>query len=99
MKYLLVRRARIQFVLAISTGMRQFANAFVIVYQIDAGATILTRIVGAIVDVGFAIGPNVSGQTFTTVTVEMIVTSATVLTRIRAALVDIGFASLAPVSG
>jgi len=40
--------------------MRQLADAFVIVDEIDAGTTVLTRIVGAVVDVGLAVGAGVT---------------------------------------
>lgn len=49
--------------------MRQLADAFVIVDKIDAGSAVLARIVGAIVDVGLAIGPRVAGQALAAVAV------------------------------
>lgn len=57
----LVGRARIQFVLAVSSSMWKLADALVIVYEIDARAAVLARIVRAIVDVRFAIRAGVTG--------------------------------------
>lgn len=98
-RIVLIRRARVQLVLAIPAGVRQFADAFVIVDKIDAGSAVLTGVVGAVVDVRLAIGPGVTRQALAAVAVEMIVARATVLAGIRAALVDIHLAPLAAVTG
>jgi hypothetical protein len=65
----LIRRARIQLVLAISAGMRQLADAFIIIHEIDAGTTVLTRIVGAIVDVSLAVGAGITRQALAAIAV------------------------------
>lgn len=98
-KDILVRRAGIQLVLAVSAGVRQLANAFVIVHEVDAGATVLAGSVGAIVDVGLAVGAGITGQTLAAVAIQMILARSAVLARIRAALVDVRLASLAAVTG
>ena len=95
----LVRRARIQLVLAVPARVRQFAYALVIVDQVDAGTAILTGRVGAVVDVRLAIDTRITGQTLAAVAIQSVLADATVLAGIRAALVDVGLASLATVAG
>lgn len=60
--------------------MGQLADAFVIVNEIDTRSTVLARVVGAVVDVGLAIGAGVAGQALAAVTIQMVVARATVLT-------------------
>ncbi|OAD53542.1 hypothetical protein WN48_09780 [Eufriesea mexicana] len=97
-KSVLVRRTRIQFVLAVPPRVRKLADAFVVVHEVDTGATILTRVVGTVVDVGLAIGTSIASQAVATVPVQMVVASATVLTGIRAAFVDVSLTPLASVA-
>jgi len=57
----------------------QLADAFVIVNEIDARSAVLAGVVGAVVDVGLAIGAGVAGQALAAVAIQMIVARATVL--------------------
>lgn len=94
----LIWRARIQSILALSTGVRQLAHALVIVHQIDASAAVFARVDGAVVHVGFAVDTRVARQALARVRSEVIVTNAAVLTRIGRAFVDVDFALLSAVS-
>lgn len=55
-----VGRTGIEFVLAVATGVGQLADALVVVHQIDAGTAVLARVVGTVVNVGFAVDTGVT---------------------------------------
>lgn len=93
-----IRRARIQFLLAICAGERQLADTFVTVDLIDTRTAIFTWIYRTIVDVCFAIDAGIAGRAFACVRGELIATDAAVLTWIWGAFVDVVLALSATIA-
>lgn len=77
--------------------MRQFADTLVVVDQVDAGTTVLTRVRHAVVDVCFAVYTRVTGETLTAVVVQVVNAGTSVLAGVGTTLVDVRFTPFAAV--
>lgn len=66
--------------------------------MIDTSSSIFARILGAVVDVGFAVSARVSWHAHASVIVQFVVADSTVLTWIRSTLVDIRLTSFSTIA-